>query len=248
MKTPILIPILCTAVCLTALLAFGCSTTGSEFDGQELIELRFTRPSYSADQPLVLRAIPSPDLDPKIFRETPLMIHMTSSSGDPTSAQFSPWSDLSDEEMVEAIKDGPGNVILRIKEAGQESARNSRGELVRSEEAMKRFIEWVETNDRLLISWVGELHPNVVVEFIELPTVDLVQQLRTHENVEFMEPDQYGWYLSALATSGGAEPAEDIVSITFPGESFTYLSGETVTAEFQQADGTVLQASVPISE
>ncbi|CAN5357008.1 hypothetical protein BH23BAC3_BH23BAC3_34040 [soil metagenome] len=152
MKTPIIISMI---ICFLVLFAFACSSTGSEFNEPELMELRFTRSAYLADQPLVLRATPNPDLDKETLLTNPLTIQLTSSTGASTTEQLSPWSDLTDEEMLEAIKDGPGKAILRIKEAGQESARNSQGELVRSEEAMYYFIEWIETHDKLSISCVS---------------------------------------------------------------------------------------------
>ena len=248
MKTPMVILMIYALVaCFLGLFTFACSSAGTEFNEPELMEFQFTQSSYSADQVLVLRATPNPGLDPETLRKNPLTIQLTSSSGDATTAQFSLWSDLTDEEMVEAIKDGPGRVILRIKKADQVSARNSQGELIRSEAAMNHFIEWVETRDKLSLSWVSQLHPDIVIEFSESPTVHRVKEIRSHENVEFMEPSLYGVYFSASATSGAAEPAEDIVSIILS-QSFTYLAGETVTAVFQQADGTVLEASVSITE
>lgn len=245
MKTPMVISMICALVCFLGLFAFACSSTGSEFNEPELVELRFTRSTYLADQPLVLRATPNPDLDREILSKNPLTIQLTSSAGASTTEQLSPWSDLTDKEMVEAIKDGPGRAILRIKEAGQESTRNSQGELIRSEKAMNHFIEWVEIHDKLLISWVSKLHPNIVIEFSESPTENMVKEIRSHENVEFMEPDQYGQYLSATSEQA---MTDDFVAIIFPEHSFTYTAGKTVNAVFQQVDGTILEASVTITK
>ncbi|CAN5357112.1 hypothetical protein BH23BAC3_BH23BAC3_34050 [soil metagenome] len=73
----------------------------------------------------------------------------------------------------------------------------------------------------------------------------MVKEIRSHENVEFMEPDQYGQYLSATSEQA---MTDDFVTIVFPEHSFTYTAGKTVTAVFQQADGTVLEATVTITE
>lgn len=226
---------------------YGCSSvTSPDIDQPELMNMEFTRSQYSADQALILRANPNPDLDPDFLRENPPVIQLVSSSGDETSAQFSPWSHLSDEEMVEAIKDGPGRASVRIKEADKESARNSDGELMRSEEAMNKFKEWIENHDKLSVSRIAKLLPYIFIEFLEEPTVDVVKQIRSHENVEFMEPVQTGEYLST--TNEGAS-AFDLVSLIIPSSSsFTYRPGDTVTAKFQQSDGSILTASVTITD
>lgn len=246
MKSLILATCTSLAGIVLVFFAYACdSTTNIEMDQPELMNLEFTRSAYSAGQALVIRAVPNPEIDSEFFRENPPHIQLTSSDGNEFSAQLSPWSDLSDEEMAEAIKDGPGNAVVRIKEADKESARNSDGELIRSEEAMNNFINWVENHDKLSILRVSVLHPDIDIEFIEEPTIEVVKQVRTHENVEFMEPDQYGEYLS---TSSEPAPAGDLASVIIPTESFTWQPGDTVTAEFKQADGTTLKATVTITE
>jgi len=244
MKTDTIIFILCIAV---SFFVFACSSTSPDSGNEpELLDLQFTHSEYSASQALVLRAAPNPDLPPEFFQNNPVTVQLTSSNGEAASAQFSPWTALTNQEMVEAIKDGPGRTAVRIKEADQESARNSQGELIRSEQAMKNYTEWVEAHDKLTISWVAQLHPDIGVEFLDEPDVNIVQEIQNHENVEFMEPVQYGEYLSTSATFGETEIMEDIVSVILPGELFQYSPGETITAEVQQADGTHMKASVQI--
>src|SRR5690625_6439564 len=93
--------------------------------------------------------------------------------------------------MVEAIKDGPGRTAVRIKEADQESARNSQGELIRSEQAMKNYTEWVEAHDKLTISWVAQLHPDIGVEFLDETDVNIVQEIQKQKNVEYIVKVKY---------------------------------------------------------
>jgi len=247
MKTLAIPSIFLTTIFLLPLFLNGCSSATSPDVGQpELMSMEFTRSQYSADQALILRATPNPDVDPGFFRENPPVIQLVSNSGDETSAQFSPWTDLSDEEMVEAIKDGPGDVVARVKEADQESARNSEGELIRSEKAVSKFTNWVENHEKLSVLRVSTLQPDVDVDFTEKPDVELVKQIREHENVEFIEPNQFGEF---LADSDEPAPAsEDLASVIIPSDSFTWQAGDTITAEFQQSDGSVLEASVTITD
>lgn len=229
------------------ILLCGCSPPESLESGKpELMNLEFTRPSYPAEEALIIRATPNPEQGEEFFRKYDIEVTLTSSSGDQTLIPMGPWQDLSDEEMVEAIKEGKNKAILRIKEADKKSARNSKGRLVRSEEAMSRFIAWAENHEQLSVTWVSELHPDVVIQFTTEPTVDMVRQIRTHENVEFMEPDNIGEY---LAISNGSAPVGDLTAVIIPSsESFAYQHGDTVTAEFQQADGTVLKTFATITE
>jgi len=245
MKSPIIISMIYTLVCFLVLFTIACSSTGSEFHELELMDLQFTRSAYSSDQALVLRAIPNPDLDRETLRKNPLTIQLTSSNGTSTTENLSSWDELTDEEMVEAIRDGGSLVALSIKEADQASALNSEGIRIRSEVAMNTIIDWVENHEKLDVYFVSDYTPTVIIELLEDPTVEIVNQIRNHENVELLEPDGPIMYESE---SFGSEIAEDFAAVIIPKESFTYSANETITAVFQQADGTVLEASVMIAE
>lgn len=224
----------------------SCDTPTAEHLNQpEIMELSFTRSSYPAGQPLILRAKPNPELQPDFFQEETLRVQLSVGDEHETSGQLSPWSAISDEEMVAAIKDGPGRVAVRIKEADRKSARTEEGELVRSEEAMNKFIDWVENHPKLSIAWVAKLHPDIGIDFVEEPTAELVHQVRHHENVEFMEPIQYGEYLSVTSPKETESLKEDLVTVIGLGE-YNVQPGESITAAFKREDGSTLTATTSI--
>lgn len=246
MKYVISFSLLCI-VGLISMTFLGCSSTVSDqTDQPELNNLEFSQSTYAPSDALVLRATPNPDLGEKFFNNNTLSIQLSTSSGDEASAQISPFSDLTDAEMVEAIKEGADNTaILRIKETDQESARNSDGELIRSEEAINSFVNWTENREEITVTRKAALHPNVLIQFTTDPTVDVVSEVRTHGNVEFMEPNAIGEFHSV---PGDLELSGNLTLVILSGGTLTYQSGDTVTAEFRQADGTILQATVNITE
>src|SRR5690625_3600017 len=125
MKTDTIIFILCIAV---SFFVFACSSTSPDSGNEpELLDLQFTHSEYSASQALVLRAAPNPDLPPEFFQNNPVTVQLTSSNGEAASAQFSPWTALTNQEMVEAIKDGPEGRTDGLKKAERKVPRKGKG-------------------------------------------------------------------------------------------------------------------------
>lgn len=246
MKTSTIYIIFCTAGILLTLVVVGCSNSVSNEAEQPVLEsLEFTRSVYRQGDALVIRATPNPNLEEEYFRNNTLNVQLSTTGGEQATAQVSPFSDLTDAEMVEAIKEGADNTaILRIKEADQESARNSNGELVRSQKAINRFVNWTENRKGITVTRKSILQPDILLQFTSGPTVDLVNQVRTHKNVEFMEPNSIGEFTS---TSGEPELTGDWATVIPPGRPLEYKPGDTVTATFDQADGTVLKATAQIT-
>jgi hypothetical protein len=82
MKSSILA--ICTSLAGIVLVFFvyACnSTTNMDMDQPELMSLEFTRSAYSADQALVIQAVPNPDLGEEYFRENPLQLQLSTGSG-----------------------------------------------------------------------------------------------------------------------------------------------------------------------
>lgn len=233
---------------IVGITVFGCSVIGnSDSDIQPLENMEFTRSAYTSGNALVLRASSNPELGEDFFKNNSLSIQFSTSGGDQTTGPVVPWPGLTDKEMVAAIKDGARNIaLLRIKKADQESAYNNDGELVRSEEAINKFVAWAANQEKLRLIRISELTPWITIQFTEGPTLNSVSQVRSHENVELMEPNSTGSY-----TSVSDEPTGDLnlAAVIFPNENGLSLQpGQTVTATFEQSDGTTLTATAKVVE
>lgn len=156
------------------------------------------------------------------------------------------WSECSDEALAFQIH-GPGDGVafISFKEAGA-SASKIDGQVVVSDETYEAMKEWVVS----VGIEIRPLHPPELEHeapwvVVNMPMdMDVLRWVRSHPNVEFVEPNgpvnfQGGGQLvgggTTVAAAGGLEDGALVVA-----------PGDLVTVEHQRRDGALVTATARI--
>jgi len=157
-------------------------TAGDEL---EIDHFTFLHTVYLPDEPVILRAVPVRDYDLITLRDEFPQYELHSSTGAIHTLPLIPWELLTDEQMAKVINGNDGQTIFRIKDPDMDSAVNSEGELIRSDEAMEEFISVVNEDDNVTVGWRNNFSPDIGITFLKADP-ESINKLRNHRTVEFM--------------------------------------------------------------
>jgi hypothetical protein len=155
------------------------------------------------------------------------------------------WAALSDEEIAALIGVASDNrVMIGFKEADAEWGVDEQGQNITSEETLDRMKEWVQKRG-VVITRESVLIPSITGT---MPArADLVASIRGHENIDYLEPSLPGEPFGGFPDGTGSRGV--LIAILTRGRSVAehlVRSGDVVTAEYRQPDGSVLQATASV--
>lgn len=231
-----------------ALSALGCDPPTAPYSG-ELESLAFAQSQVAVGAPVVLTgaAIGSATSAVRVG------LQLTTSSGASLQAALAPWKEMTDAEILAVLGQAGGRATLGFKEVGQSRGVDASGRVLVSPATVERMKAYIRSQG-LTITYEYDM-PAVAAQV----PLDLavVTRLRSHPNVDYLEPIIPGTYLSVFAD--GSPTAASAGTITEQSNQSTVLatvvpttggagaglrvrSGDVITATYRRADGEILSA------
>lgn len=227
----------------------------------ELESLQFFSGITDVGAPLLLMAEARGDGSETAVAIDPRALTVQSSSGSAVKAGLqsrspyregareTPWAQMSDEELTQAIAHATRDIVgIGFREADADRGVDENGRVLCSEET-----------EAEMKAWLVEQGISIEREPLYLPAVwatmpadlDLVRQIRYHPNVDYMFPNTTGEYVSTGTAPASLEGPGAwfvaVVNTSSDGESGLRVgSGDEVTATYRQPDGSVLTATTRI--
>lgn len=166
------------------------------------------------------------------------------------NAGASAWANCSAEALTAEIARAEGRVSIGFKEAGAERGVDLRGNVLVSPAAVQRTKERL-TELGIAVEHEYRLTPAVVARMpIKL---EMVSVLRTHPNVDYLEPVLPGnWGAEGTGSDSGSSARTDLVGVVSTavtdGSKLRVRVGDLVTVMYRQPDGSLLTARTKIQQ
>lgn len=166
------------------------------------------------------------------------------------NARASAWASCSAEGLVAEIARAEGRVFIGFKEADAERGVDARGNVLVSPVTVERMKERLAALGIAVEHEYG-LTPAVVAHMPVNP--GLVSVLRTHPNVDYLEPVLPGdWGAEGAGLDARSGARDDLVGIVptaaTDGSELRVRVGDLVRATYRQPDGSLLTAQSRIQQ